>query len=191
MNQIKIEATKPDWLDESLGRLMRGRQQLPVHTAERSQAEQHGRLLLIIAGFVVVLAAALNGLLFGVGVRMAMAEILQITLGVPLGLAVLLYLFFYFVFVRGRRDDGDHPWTFFADARGMSLERANGARIGAPWSRWRYEGYFYGMVKTQRFVKGLDLSLDGEAIRIDLTRVRKNHYLARAILQGLARAQAR
>ena len=179
---------RPDWIDDTLAPLLRRRVKWPVAASERSQAQQHRRLQLLSAGSAVFLIATFNALILGFGAYLPVKEHLLITVAVPLGVIGLLYLLLYFVQVRGRRDQQGHPWKFYADARGMSLEMADGARVGGRWQDWHYEGYVYGSFRNNRFLKGIELSLDGRRYAIDLLRIPRSAPLARGIVQGLAGA---
>jgi len=90
------------------------------------------------------------------------------------------------VFVRRRADEDDHPWRFRATGEEFSVQRQRGTALRAPWSRWRYEGYRYSIIKNQTVIVALELSLEGERMAIDLKRTRRSRDLMRAVLQRLA-----
>lgn len=178
---------RPVWLDQWIGKLLRPKQALPVNAAERSRSQQHGRLLLMIFVFLVVLSALFGFAMFGSDLRsVSLGEKLKIAVGVPVGLAVLMYLFLYWVFVRGKADHQGHPWKFRATAQGLRVDCGAGQILDAPWSRWQYEAYTYMTVKMQRGITGIDISLDGKKIAIDLKRMNNGLALARAVVQQLA-----
>ncbi len=177
---------KPAWVDQWLSRLLRPEQALPVFAAERSDKQQHRRLLRLSIVFFAGLTGALNAVVFGIGLsKLAMVEIFKMTIGLPLGLAVVLYVFVYFVFVRGRHDYSERSWKFRASSEGLRVDCGDGRIYEAPWARWRYESYTYSVAKMRRGITGLDLSLDGEKIAIDLKRVNNDVALARAVVQQL------
>lgn len=182
-------APRPDWIDGTLAPLLRHKVKWPVAASERGQAQQHRRLQRLVAGFIVLLIGTFNALILGFGVPLPLPVHLIVTVAVPVGVLGLLYVILYFVQVRGRRDEDGHPWKFYADARGMSLEMADGGRVGGRWQDWHYEGYVYGTFRNNRFLKGIDLSLDGRRYGIDLLRIPRSAQLARGIVQGLAAAR--
>ncbi len=141
----------------------------------------------MIVCFTMLLGIVLSAVVFSVGLsKLPTLQIVKITFGVPLGIAVLLYLFLYFAFVRGRHHYNDHSWKFRATAQGLRVDCGNGQIYDAPWERWRYASYTYMVAKMQRGVTGLDLVLDGNKIAIDLTRLGNGLALARAVVQQLA-----
>ncbi|MEO8559659.1 MAG: hypothetical protein ABI439_11395 [Rhodospirillales bacterium] len=166
-------------------------QKLPVFADERTAQAQHRRLQWLMLGFIVACVGALSGLLLGFGAARALPldTLLIMILGVPVGLAVLLYALLYFSFVRGRRDDGDHPWRWAAVKTGLMLKRSNGKIHEGSWAEWRFKGYRYMTIRNQRGVIGLEVSLNGETFLIDLKRInglRLGGRLARAVVQQLA-----
>ncbi len=189
-----MSAVKPAWLDPWLGKLLRADQALPVVAAERTAHQQHRRLqvaaAILLAALMVLLATAL--LVFGPGQAPTTALFLEVVVALPLIVAALFYGALYVTLVRGNRDDGDHPWRYVASATGLRIERSNGARIhDGAWRDWHFVGYRHITVKRQRSITGLELSLNGEALTIDLNRVPGGPALVRAVVQQLAAEAAR
>jgi hypothetical protein len=183
--------SKPRWLDDTLEKLLRPVQKLPVFADERSAVEQHRRVQLFAVVMLVSLMAVMGGAMLsaGAGPDMSTSTILQVVVAVPLGIALLFYGFLWLVFVRGRRDDGDHPWRWAATKQGLMLRRGTGTVHEGTWAQWRFEGYRYMTIKSRRGVIGLEASLNGETFLIDLKRIkgiRPNVALARAVVQQLA-----
>lgn len=189
-----MSAVKPAWLDPWLDKLLRPAQALPVVTAERTARQQQRRLqfaaLVLLAVLLVLLAAAL--FVFGPGQTPTLTLFLEVVVALPLIVTALFYGALHFTLVRGIRDDGDHPWRYVADAARLRIERGNGARVhDGAWRDWRFVGYHHITVKRQRSITGLELSLNGEALTIDLNRVPGGLALARAVIQQLAGDAAR
>jgi len=184
-------AGPPPWLDDTLQKLLRPVQKLPVFADERTAKEQHRRVQIFSLIALVVLVTVLGGgfLALGVGPEVSATTILLMVAVVPLGIALLFYCFLWLVFVMGRKDDGDHPWRWAATKQGLMLKRSTGKIHEGAWGDWRYESYRYLTIKNQRGVIGLEVSLNGETFLIDLKRIkgiRPNVRLARAVVQQLA-----
>lgn len=180
---------RPQWLDPWLEKLLRPMQRLPVVTVERTAQQQHRRLqtaaAILLAVLVVLLGAAL--LAFDAGRAPAVATFLEVAVLLPLIVTALFYGALYVTLVRGKRDDGDHPWRYVANEAGLRIERRNGAQVhDGKWRDWRFAGYRHITVKRQRSITGLDLTLDGQTLTVDLNRVLGGLALARAVVQRLA-----
>ncbi len=188
MSQAPI---KPQWLDEWLEKLLRPVQKLPVFADERTAQEQHRRVQYFALATLLSLMVAFGGALFAMGIaqQFPTMTLLHMVVTLPVVVAVLMYGLLYLVLVRGRKDDGDHPWRWAATKQGLMLKRSTGKIYEGTWAQWRFEGYRYMSYRGSRGVTGLEVSLDGETIVIDLKRIkgiRPNLRLARAVVQQLA-----
>jgi hypothetical protein len=187
------EATpgKPRWLDYSLEKLLRPVQKLPVFADERTAKEQHRRVQYFALATLLSLMVTLGGALLAMGIapQFPTMTLLHMVVTLPVVVAVLMYGFLYLVFVHGRKDDGDHPWRYAATKQGLIVKRRNGKTHEGTWAQWRFEGYRYMSYRGSRGVTGLDLSLNGETLYLDLKRIkgmRPHLRLARAVVQQLA-----
>lgn len=194
---------KGPWTNSALRGLARRRVTLPLDVSELTQAElrrQLWRVLGLLAGgeFVALaLLFAILGVLPGFVDRTEFSSIepgaetalLGVLFGVPLFSALLVF-FVVQRRIRRRPDEDDHPWRFQATEAGLRVGGASGWQRQATWSEWRYAGYNYALVKTNRVITGLRIALEGREIEIELSRFRRRagFDLAAAALQGMGRA---
>lgn len=194
---------KGPWTDSALRSLVRRRVTLPLDVSELSHAALWRRLWrmlgLLFGGEFVVLALlfAFMGVLPGFMDRESFSSIepgtetalLGVLFGAPL-LSALLILFVAQRRIRRRPDEADHPWRFQATAAGLTVGGAGGWQRHAGWSEWRYAGYNFILVKTNRIPVALRIALEGHEIAIELSRFRRRDAfaLAAAVLQQLGRA---
>ncbi len=193
-----MATTGTEWQDSMLRNAARGTVALPLDTRERSRRDQMRHVLTIVAAAMAALAVANAGVLAAAGILHGFRDptitgpdtfalSLFIVAGVPLAAGLFLFLLLGWFLVWRFRDADGHPWIFRATETDFTIVTADGAVIQAPWPRWRYESYRYNTYKNAKLaLTGLDLSVDGRPIAIDVLRVRSPRHLVRAILQRIA-----
>jgi hypothetical protein len=198
-----MAATADSWEDRNVQRLAKPAVAWPVEVVEfehRALRRRTNRLILIVMalafvalGTIFALAGIFPGLVDEERVTVtderAQAWLAAILFGLPFATGLLVRWLIQ-PRIRRRPDEADHPWRFQATRESLRVDTAGGRFLEGPWSRWRYAGYRYALVKNNRIPTALVIACEGEEIGIEFSRFprRAAGQLAAAVLQGLASA---